>query len=162
MKRSDRTGLGVSNETYSEGPEDYQIAGEIQEKADNPALFTASSSGILKTHAALAPGLELHGCFRERMMKCHNVSYVDDNDGNVSADYNSERPMDELIEKMRLSSKIWNETVRYSGQSLAYHKCAWQALGWQVVRGELKPIMAIDETILLEDHKGVHATQPTE
>ena len=105
MKRSDRTGLGVSNETYSEGPEDYQIAGEIQEKADNPALFTASSSGILKTHAALAPGLELHGCFRERMMKCHNVSYVDDNDGNVSADYNSERPMDELIEKMRLSSK---------------------------------------------------------
>jgi len=105
MKRSDRTGLGVSNETYSEGPEDYQIAGEIQEKADNPALFTASSSGILKTHAALAPGLELHGCFRERMMKRHNVSYVDDNDGNVSADYNSERPMDELIEKMRLSSK---------------------------------------------------------
>ena len=154
MKRHVRTGLGVSNETYSEGPEDYQIAGEIQGKADNPALFTASSSGILKTHAALAPGLELHGCFRERIMKRHNVSYVDDNDGNVSADYNSERPLDELIEKMRLSSKIWNETVRYSGQSLAYHKCAWQALGWKAVRGELKPIMAIDETILLEDHKG--------
>ncbi len=154
MKRHVRTGLGVSDDTYFEGPGDYQIAGEIQGKADNPALFTASSSGILKTHAELAPGLELHGCFGERIMQRNNVSYVDDNDGNVSADYGSDRPLDELIERMKLSSTIWNEVVRYSGQSLAYHKCAWQILAWQVVRGELKPIMAIDETILLEDHKG--------
>ncbi len=154
MKRHVRTGLGVSNETYSEDLGDAQIAGEIQGKADNPALFTACSSGILKTHESLAPGLELHGCFRERLMKRNNVSYVDDNDGNVSADYGSDRPLDELIERMKLSSTIWNEVVRYSGQSLAYHKCAWQALAWQVVRGELKPIMAVDETILLEDHKG--------
>ena len=154
LKRHVRTGLGVSEEYYSEEAGDFTLQGEVQGKADNPALFTACSSGILHTHSKLAPGLELQSCTGKRAMRRHNVSYVDDNDGNVSSTYNKERPLDDLICKMKLSSKVWNETVRYTGQSLAYHKCRWQVLAWEMVRGELKLILAVDDVILLEDHKG--------
>ena len=154
MKRHVRTGLGVSEEYYNEAEGDIPLLGEIQGKADNPALYTASSSAMLHTHAALAPGLELRSCTGERSMKRHNVSYVDDNDGQVSATFDSERPLDEVIGKMKLSATIWNEVVGFTGQSIAYHKTAWQVLAWRTVRGELKPVMAVDDIIMLTDHNG--------
>jgi len=149
MKRHVRTGLGVS-EDYYEG----KLPGEIQGKSDVPHLFAGQSSTMLNTHAACAPGLELHSCTGQRAMRRHNVMYVDDNDGNVSVPVDSERPLDALIENMQLSSQIWNDVVNWTGQSLAYHKTSWQALAWQVVQGELKPFVAKDRTIILEDHKG--------
>ena len=154
MQRHVRTGLGTSEDFYSEKPGEPSLCGEIQGKADVPSLFTASSSAMLKAHAALAPGLHLKSCTGERSIKRHNVSYVDDNDGNTSAPPDSERPLDEVITRMRLSSTIWNKVVNYTAQSLAYQKCAWQVLAWEVVKGELKIVMAIDDVILLEDHKG--------
>ena len=79
MQRHVRTGLGTSEDFYSEKPGEPALCGEIQGKADVPLLFTASSSAILKAHAALAPGLHLKSCTGERSIKRHNVSYVDDN-----------------------------------------------------------------------------------
>ena len=75
--------------------------GGVQGKADIPALYTLISYILLESHRAIAPVLYLQTCIRARAIEHNNVTYSDDMDGHVSAEYNSEFPIERVIEDMR-------------------------------------------------------------
>ena len=154
MKRRVRTGLGVSDDYYSEEPGDKTVGGEVQGKADVPTLWTATSSTMLKTHAALAPGLQLNSCTKQRSMKRHNICYVDDNDGQTSAQPESEDPMAEVLSHLDQSTQLWSDITNFTGQTLAFHKTKWQLLAWEVIKHQKQIIMSTNHTLMITDHKG--------
>jgi hypothetical protein len=159
MRRRVQTGIGISNGTYGNEPGEPVLCGEIQGKGDNPSLYNAQSSTMLNTHAQIAPGLRLNSCQGDGCIHRHNVSYVDDNDGNVSADHqlDFDAALQEVIGNLRESSQMWNTLVEFTGQSVSLHKCSWQVLAWKVVDGQMSIVEATDTTLLLVDHKGAPA-----
>ena len=65
----------------------------------------------------------------------------------MSAALDSEDQIQELVAKLQISSKLWNEivqSVQLGGHALAFHKEHWSMLAFEFIRGEVK----------LEDGKG--------
>ena len=59
MTRHIKTGLGVSENTYSNTPGDPRIIGEIQGKGDVATLWAFMSSMLLLAHSFVWTGLDL-------------------------------------------------------------------------------------------------------
>ena len=57
LQRHVKTGLGVSVKTYHEEKEEPRVGGEVQGKADVPALYTLNRYVLLEAHKSIAPGL---------------------------------------------------------------------------------------------------------
>ena len=74
-----------------------RVGGEVQGKADVPALYTLNSSILLEFPKSVALGLFLQSCTRERAIEHNNVAYSDDTDGHVSVNHYSESPMESVI-----------------------------------------------------------------
>ena len=68
-------------------PNEPQVDGEVQGKCDVPSLYCQQSLAMLHSHESLAPGVHMKNPTGTRAISCKNVSYVDDNDGQVSADH---------------------------------------------------------------------------
>ena len=79
--------------------------GGFQGKADIPALYILISSILLEPHKSIAPELFLQSYTRERAIKHNNVAYSDDTDGHVSANHDSDSPLESVIGDMRESEK---------------------------------------------------------
>jgi hypothetical protein len=157
LQRHVKTGLGVSVKTYHEEKEEPRVGGEVQGKADVPALYTLNRYVLLEAHQSIAPGLCLQSCTRARVIEHNNVAYSDDTDGHVSAEHDDDSPTESVIEKMRESAKMWNNLVMISGGSLALHKTSWRLLAWEMEKGNLKLISATKEVIMMGDGKGAYA-----
>jgi hypothetical protein len=108
MKRSVKTCVGVSKTTYQQEKDEAEIEGEVQGKGDVPSLYTQQSSIMNKTQQRCAPGCLLNSCTMRRSISHHNIMFVDDTDGHVSATHNSENPIKEVAGKMQSSVSTWN------------------------------------------------------
>lgn len=155
LRRAIKTGFGVSSNTYGQEPGRPKVDGEVQGKGDVPSLWGNSSDTILRAHAMGAPGLTLSSPDGSRKINRHNVCFVDDNDGLVSADHDSELPEDETREKMQYSSQRWNNLANLLNQTVAFHKTSWSMLAWQEKRrGELIVSDQDFGPLIIRDHKG--------
>ena len=105
LRQHVKTGLGVSVRTYHQEKEEPRVGGEVQGKADVPALYTLISSILLESHKSIAPGLYLHSCTMARAIEHNNVTYSDDMDGHVLAEHDSKSPTESVIENMRESAE---------------------------------------------------------
>jgi hypothetical protein len=100
-------------------------------------------------------GLELKSPDRTKCIKRHNVCFVDDNDGLISADHDSELPTDEAKDKMQHSAQQWNNIVNIPHQTVAFHKSAWSMAAWEEVkRGELSMSEQDFGPLEIIDHHG--------
>ena len=114
------------------------LDGKIQGTADTPLLSLMLSSVAIKAHKSFTPGLSLE----RPTMKCtiihHNIAFVDDADGHVSADVTSQDPTSEAVTRMHMSAQGWNGVNDLTGGSFAYHKTKWQMVSWVITNGTKK------------------------
>ncbi|KAL7504284.1 hypothetical protein ACHAXN_004116, partial [Cyclotella atomus] len=158
LRYSVKTGLGVSTRTYGQERGERFVDGEVQGKGDVPSLWGNTSDTLLRAHAMGTAGLELCSPDRSRVIKRHNVCFVDDNDGLVSADPDSELPIDEAKSKMQHSAQRWNKLVNTVSQTVAFHKSNWQMTAWEEVRkGELRMMKEDLGPLEIVDHHGGRA-----
>ena len=92
LRRHVKTSLGMSVRTYHQEKEEPGVGGEVQGKADVPALHTLISSILLESHKSIVPSLYLHRCTMARAIEHNNVAYSDDTDEHVLVEYDSESP----------------------------------------------------------------------
>ena len=71
-------------------------------RARPPALLVCARGVVIPR---LSNSLCLLRCTQARDIKHNNVAYPDDTDGHVSAEHDSEFPMESVIENMRESAK---------------------------------------------------------
>jgi hypothetical protein len=131
MKRQVKTGLGITDGTYQQVEGEPTLDGEIQGTMDTPLLFSILSNVAIQAHKSYTPGLTLESPTLHQEITHHNIAYVDNTDGHVSADYHSEDPIQEVAEKMNISAQGWNNINNLTGGSLAYHKTKWQMIAWE-------------------------------
>ncbi len=96
------------------------------------------SSVAIKAHKSFTPGLTLESPTMTRAIRHHNIAYVDDADGHVSADITSQDPTSEAVIRMHTSAQGWNDVNNLTGGSLAYHKTKWQMISWEITNGTKK------------------------
>jgi hypothetical protein len=131
MKQQVKTGLGITDGTYQQVEGKPTLDGEIQGTADTPLLFSMLSNVAIQAHKSYTPGLTLESPTIHQEITHHNIAYVDNANGHVSADYHSEDPILEVVEKMNISAQGWNDVNNLTGGSLAYHKTKWQMIAWE-------------------------------
>ena len=134
-----QTAHGVSeNKIYKHNPGEPRLDGEVQGSGDVPPCFNAQCDIILKVHDELAPGLCIENPTQSRQIKQNNICFADNNDGNTSADRNSDNPIREAVSKLGISVQIWNDLVNFGGGGIALHKCKWQLKAWEYLHGNSK------------------------
>ena len=149
-----KTGLGVSRDTYSRKRGEPNLDGEVQGAGDVPTLFLLQSDITLKVHREVAPGLSLESPNGMRRIEHNNIAYSDDNDGQVTASAKSKHPLYEVYKKALESSKMWGRLVCLTGGDVALHKCSWQAIAWELIKGQLQLIAATEYRLIMEDGRG--------
>ena len=105
MKRKVKTGLGITEGTYHQRAGEPTLEGEIQGTADTPLLYSMLSSVAIKARKSFTPGLSLKNLTMKQAIKHHNVAYVDDTNGHVSADATSQDPTSEAVTQMHVSAQ---------------------------------------------------------
>jgi hypothetical protein len=167
LRRSVRTGHGVSEVTYQNEPGHAKIIGELQGKGDVALIYALLSSTVLEAHATMYPGIKLLPATPGPGIEKRNDGYVDDVNtwaGSMQIDQDLvEHSMYQLQKGAQILTNL-NET---SGGSTAFHKCATQLLSWRPTRDFLEINYDIDEyRIVLEDAVGAKSTitqlQPNE
>jgi hypothetical protein len=71
LRRSVKTGLGVSKETYGQEPGEPAVNGEVQGKGDVPSLWGMTSDTMLRAHAMGCSGLRLSNPTKTAEIKRH-------------------------------------------------------------------------------------------
>ena len=77
------------------------------------------SSVATKAHKSFTPGLSLESSTMKCVIRHHNIVYVDDADGHISADVTSRDPTSEAVTRMHMSAQGWNDINNLTGGSLA-------------------------------------------
>ena len=149
-----KTGHGISDAEYSAKPDEPDIDGEVQGTGDVPTLFLLQSDISLKVHRELAPGLYLESPNGKRFISHNNISYSDDNDGQVTADRTSTEQIAEVHKRAGESANLWAKIVRLTGGDIALHKCSWQMIAWELVKGRLELVTSTDKRLIMEDGHG--------
>ena len=67
------------------------------------------SNVTTQAHKSFTPGLTLESPTLQRHIHHHNIAYVDDSDGHISANYKSKYPTKEATKKMNQSAQGWND-----------------------------------------------------
>jgi len=154
MKRRVKTCVGVSKMTYQQEKNEAEIDGEIQGKADVPSSYCQQSSIMNRTQKECAPGCLLNSCTMKRSISHHNIMYVDDTDGHVSADHHSNTPIKDAAKKMQASVSSWGKIAQMMGHALAPHKTHWASLAYEFIGGKMRLVRATEEVIVMEDSRG--------
>ena len=157
MKRNVETARGVSEGTYEDIEGEPEMNGMIQGKADVPQLATQQSDVCMKAHRSIAPGFHLVGANPSREIKHHNIAIVDDADGHVSSDSDTDDEIDNVTTKLQDSGQKWNNILELVGGLPALHKTNWQMIAYKEEKGSMKLVQHTDKTIRLEDGKGGYA-----
>ena len=97
MKQRVKTGLGITEGTYYQRAGEPTLNGKIQGTADTPLLYSMLSSVAIKVHKSFTQDLSLKNPNMKRAIRHHNIVYVDDADGHVSADITSQDPTSEAV-----------------------------------------------------------------
>ena len=158
MSRHVKTGTGVSKTSYQNKEGQPHLSGVLQGKADVPALVCKQSLVLLKASSEIAPGLHVNSCTRERSIPHNNISYSDDNDSHVLAQYWHDDLIGHVVEGLRYSSTKWNNLLHITRGALALHKTCWRCLAWQLMWSKLHILQATEKAILMKDGKGAYAT----
>ena len=158
MKRRVKTGLGITEGTYHQVDGEPTLDGEIQGTADTPLLFSMLSNVAIQAHKSYTPGLTLESPTLQRQIQHHNIAYVDDADGHVSADHNSHDPTTEATQKMNLSAQGWNDVNNLTGGSLAYHKTKWQMIAWEETGSTKQLLRTTTQKLRIKDWTGAPTT----
>ena len=122
IKRQVKTGLGITDRTYQRVEGEPTLDRKIQGTADTPLLYSMLSNVTIQAHKSYTPGLTLKSPTLQQQIAHHNIAYIDDTVGHVSADYLSKDPLLEATTKMTKSAQGWNDVNNLTGGSLAYHK----------------------------------------
>ena len=122
IERHVKTVPGVSVVTYKQEKEEPRVGGEIQGKADVPALYTLGISILIHSYKAIASGSCIQNCTRSRAIEHNNVAFSDNTDGHVSAEHNCKFPTEMVLGDIRQNVRVWNNLVMISCGSLALHK----------------------------------------
>ena len=154
MRRRVKTGLGTSERSYGQDPDDPEVGGEVQGKGDVPSLWCVQSDTLLRTHSKGAYGMCLNNPVKTRQIKRCNTQFVDDNDGWASAPFDCDHPHQETVRRMRHDAQRWNNINNIPGQTVAFHKCKWQILAWKAINGEMEIHHSTEDTLVLKDNKG--------
>jgi hypothetical protein len=158
MRRKVKTGLVVTDGTYQQTAGEPTLDGEIQGTVDTLILFSMLSSVAIKAHKSYTPGLQLASPTLLREINHHNIAYVDNADGHVSADYQSKDPIFEAVTKMNASAQGWSDVNNLTGGLLAYHKTKWQMIAWKERGSMLDLQRSTHHKLRIKDWTGAPAT----
>jgi hypothetical protein len=155
LKRSVRTGHGVSQKVYQNTPNDYRIIGELQGKGDVALIYMLLSSTVLEAHSSLYHGIDLLPATPGPRIKKLNNGYVNDVNtwaGNMGWD---SQAAEEATYDLQHGAQTLTDLNETPGGSTAFHKCATQLLTWHATRDTLKIEYNIDDyRIMLRDAVG--------
>ena len=112
------------------------------------------SSVAIKAHKSFTPGLSLESPTMKRAIRHHNIAYVDDANGHVSAEVTSQDPTSEAVTQMHTSAQGWNDVNNLTGGSLAYHKTKWQMISWEIINGTKKLRETTSHQLTINDWTG--------
>ncbi len=98
MNRRVKTWIGITDGTYQQTEGKPTLDGQIQGMVDTPLLFSMLSNVAIQAHKSYTPGLTLESPTLQQEITHHNIAYVKNVDGHVSADYHSEEPTQEVAE----------------------------------------------------------------
>jgi hypothetical protein len=154
IKRQVKTGLGITDRTYQQVEGEPTLDGKIQGTADTPLLYSMLSNVTIQAHKSYTPGLTLKSPTLQRQIAHHNIAYVDDTDGHVSADYLSKDPTLEATTKMTKSAQGWNDVNNLTGGSLVYHKTKWQMIAWEEHRSLKQLQQTTTQQLCINDWTG--------
>jgi hypothetical protein len=160
MKQKVKTGLGITEEAYYQRAGEPRLDGEIHGTADTPLLYSMLSSVAIKAHKSFTPGLSLESPSMAQAIRHHNIAYVDDADGHISADVTSQDPTSKAVTRMHTSSQRWNDVnnLTLTGGSLTYHKTKWQMVSWEIINGTKKLRETTPHKLTINDWTGAPTT----
>ena len=157
LERNVETSLGISDGTYKQEPGEPRIGGMVQGKADVPQLSTQQSDLMLKAHKSLSYGVDIISPGMHRSITHHSIAFADDTDGQVSSEMSDKISIPRIVRRLQHSGQTWNDITNICGGLIAHHKCFWQMLAWENVKGHLLPAESTTEQLLLYDGKGAYA-----
>ena len=99
LKRNVETALGVSDEHYTQLPDEPTIGGMVQGKADVPQWSTQQSDAMLKAHDSLVSGIHIHSPNMEREIQHSSIAFADDTDGQESCPTEEDDAMLKVIQQ---------------------------------------------------------------
>ncbi|KAL7531762.1 hypothetical protein ACHAWF_003900 [Thalassiosira exigua] len=157
LERHVKTGLGVSAGFYKEEKGGRRMGGEVQGTGDAPAKYIVQRSVALDTLAAVAPGLNIPSADGSRKIAHHSIAFVNDTDGHVSDGRTGREVEKAIVAKLQQQCSSWRRIVEITHGKLALHKTNWHLLLGEWKNGDWTMVKATNETIILEDGKGVLA-----
>jgi hypothetical protein len=157
LQRNVETSLGISKGSYKQEPNEPRLGGMVQGKADVPQLSTQQSDIMLKAHKSLSYGVDIISPGLHRSMQHHSIAFADDTDGQVSSEMSDKVSIPRIVRRLQHSGQTWNDITKICGGLIAHHKCFWQLLAWENIKGHLLPAAATTEQLLLYDGKGAYA-----
>lgn len=158
LKRNVETALGVSDEHYTQLPDEPTIGGMVQGKADVPQWSTQQSDAMLKAHESLVSGIHIHSPNMEREIQHSSIAFADDTDGQESCPTEEDDAMLKVIQQLRHSAQTWSNIVQICGGLIALHKCNWQLIAWEISAGRIRMVSSTTEQMSMNDGKGSEAT----
>jgi hypothetical protein len=111
---------------------------------------------MLRAHKSRCHGVSILSPGMHRAITHHSIAYADDTDGQVSSDTTENFSITKLVRKLQHSGQTWSNLTSICGGLIAHHKCFWQLLAWETVRGHLQPRTDIKDELILHDGKGAY------
>ena len=150
MKIGVRTGFGESKGFYG-GNADKPFSGFRQGNGASPSLWILTSIFLFKVMELMGLSSEQILAISGETIRFIGFAYVDDTDL-VTFSNSVEESKDELIERLNISTKRWQECLDVTGGTLRPSKCYWYLLWYSWKNGKWKLSQDIPETpILLPD-----------
>lgn len=59
--------------------------------------------------------------------------------------------------RLQKAAHVWNSLTNVTSGSIAFHKCQWQLIAWELLNGDLELIQATEEELVMQDNKGAYA-----
>lgn len=157
LQRNVETALGVSDTTYSQGPNEPELGGMVQGKADVPQWSTQQTDAMLKAHKEMTNGLYITSPSMKREIKHSSVAFADDTDGQESRPTEEEDAISTVIRNLEHSAQTWSNLVQICGGLIALHKCNWQLIAWEFQAGRLQLVHSTQERMVLDDGNGCYS-----
>ena len=154
MKRSLRTDLGTSEGTYMNIPGEPSMEGEYQGKGDVAILWAITSHSVLTAYSTLHPPMILPDVANNQTNEKRNVSFVDDTDSLYGSQFSDPDTINEVVTQLAAGAQRWTNTLEVVGQSMAFHKSAWQILGYENNNGRMHILDKVPHHIELHDSGG--------
>jgi hypothetical protein len=143
LKRSVRTGHGVSEKVYKNEIGEPRIIGEFQGKGDVALIYMMISSAVLDAHASLYTGLELSPPTPGPGIRKQNDGYVDDVNTWAGCMEIGSEATETTMYQLQKGSQILTDLNETPGGSTAFHKCATALMSWVATKDTSSRLIGI-------------------